>query len=431
MALWGNNDNIDSAGTVQINFYDQGWTGTGRTERTGDNQYVGITTAEVVGSGTSFGATSNAQIGDVIRFGDPSTGGTYYGDAVIVGIASATVLSIAATTGLKNQAAKITGVQYLVSQAPVYTIDDPSFSANIDSAAGLTTTAFKGTVSSAVGVGTSAFALSNMDDTNHPNVGDVFTNDSDAFVVTSVGGGNASSLKAVGIGSTTIRANRPAGLEVGDVLDQGGSAYTITGLGETQAKVGTAGVGTDIIPLLGGDNRSVLVGDNIITPLNGSLRITAVTGTASVTVASTIGNAATGLAATISNPTIINLNTGIGEATTAAGIVTFKGITNGAFTKKFITGVYDGGGVSAAIDASSSLEFQRYQGGYDKYVYGIGVTGSEAASGTVFETGVGWVGVTTYRDSEGDLRVKKEILVAMSGIQTGTNSDLYPPHQAT
>ena len=102
-----------------------------------------------------------------------------------------------------------------------------------------------------------------------------------------------------------------------------------------------------------------MVGDNIITPLNGSLRITAVTGTASVTVASTIGNAATGLAATISNPTIINLDTGIGEATTAAGIVTFKGITNGAFTKKFITGVYDGGGVSAAIDAASSLEFQR------------------------------------------------------------------------
>ena len=127
MALWGNNDNIDSAGTVQINFYDQGWTGTGRTERTGSNQYVGLTTAEVIGSGTSFGATANAQIGDVIRFGDPSTGGTYYGDAVIIGIASATCLTIGSTNGLKNQAATITGVQYVVSQAPVYTIDDPSF----------------------------------------------------------------------------------------------------------------------------------------------------------------------------------------------------------------------------------------------------------------------------------------------------------------
>ena len=34
--------------------------------------------------------------------------------------------------------------------------------------------------------------------------------------------------------------------------------------------------------------------------------------------------------------------------------------------------------------------------------------------------GVGWVGVTTYNDNTGTLRVKKEILVAMSGITTGT-----------
>ena len=40
------------------------------------------------------------------------------------------------------------------------------------------------------------------------------------------------------------------------------------------------------------------------------------------------------------------------------------------------------------------------------------------ASGTAFETGVGWVGVTTYNDKHGNLRVKKEILVAMSGITT-------------
>ena len=33
------------------------------------------------------------------------------------------------------------------------------------------------------------------------------------------------------------------------------------------------------------------------------------------------------------------------------------------------------------------------------------------SSGTSYETGVGWVGVTTYNDNEGNLRVKKEILV--------------------
>ena len=60
----------------------------------------------------------------------------------------------------------------------------------------------------------------------------------------------------------------------------------------------------------------------------------------------------------------------------------------------------------------------------DTYAYGVGAAGT--ATGTAFETGVGWVGVTTYTDSSGALRVKKEILVAMSGISTG-NAPAYPP----
>ena len=36
----------------------------------------------------------------------------------------------------------------------------------------------------------------------------------------------------------------------------------------------------------------------------------------------------------------------------------------------------------------------------------------------------GWVGIQTYMDAEGNLRVKKETLVAMSGITTG-NTPLY------
>ena len=54
--------------------------------------------------------------------------------------------------------------------------------------------------------------------------------------------------------------------------------------------------------------------------------------------------------------------------------------------------------------------------------------GADVTSGTSYETGVGWVGVTTYNDNEGTLRVKKEILVAMSGITTG-NAPVYgnPP----
>ena len=57
------------------------------------------------------------------------------------------------------------------------------------------------------------------------------------------------------------------------------------------------------------------------------------------------------------------------------------------------------------------------------YVYGVGA--GETSTGTNFETGVGWVGVTTYMGAEGELRVKKEVLVAMSGITTG-NAPVYP-----
>jgi hypothetical protein len=62
----------------------------------------------------------------------------------------------------------------------------------------------------------------------------------------------------------------------------------------------------------------------------------------------------------------------------------------------------------------------------DSFVYGIAQGGSQAASGGQYEAGVGWVGVTTYTDTHGNLRVKKEILVAMSGITTG-NAPVYPP----
>ena len=58
-------------------------------------------------------------------------------------------------------------------------------------------------------------------------------------------------------------------------------------------------------------------------------------------------------------------------------------------------------------------------------VYGVSNAASEAALGGQYETDSGWVGVTTYLDNTGALRVKKEVLVAMSGITTG-NVPTYP-----
>ena len=101
MALWGNNDNVDSVGTVSLNY------GTG----------------VVTGSGTSFGETNSAQEGDVIRFGDTST---YFGDAVIVSIASTLQCTIGSTMGLSGAA--ISREDFTVSQLPKSSILDQTYS---------------------------------------------------------------------------------------------------------------------------------------------------------------------------------------------------------------------------------------------------------------------------------------------------------------
>ena len=96
MALWGNNDNVDSVGTVILDY----------------------ATGAVTGSGTSFGQTGSAQVGDVLRFGTKAT--TFFGDAVIVSIASTLSCSVGSTAGLSGAA--IAGIQFGVSQLPKYTI---------------------------------------------------------------------------------------------------------------------------------------------------------------------------------------------------------------------------------------------------------------------------------------------------------------------
>ena len=65
---------------------------------------------------------------------------------------------------------------------------------------------------------------------------------------------------------------------------------------------------------------------------------------------------------------------------------------------------------------------ERNRSTYDSSVYAVSSVESVEASGTQYETGVGWVGVTTYMGSDGNLRVKKENLCAMSGITTGNTA---------
>ena len=106
MSLWGNNDNLESNGTVSLNY----------------------ATKVVTGTGTTFGTVGFGVTGDVIRFGVRGGGGTYFGDAVIVSIASTQSVTIGSTAGLSGAA--ISGVQYKLSELPSSTVGDFSYSEN-------------------------------------------------------------------------------------------------------------------------------------------------------------------------------------------------------------------------------------------------------------------------------------------------------------
>jgi len=255
MSLWGRNDNVGSDGTVSLDY----------------------STLVVTGSGTTFGEVGAAKTGDVIRFGIRGSGGTYFGDAVIVGIASTTQLSIASTSGLSGAA--IAGTSFYISELPKYTVGDYSYSNALD------------------------------------------------------------------------------------------TAPTLKNLGVTGTATTNAGIGTNIIPVVV-SGLDVIVGD---TMLNGGNDITISTiETSTITLGSTI---------------------------------------------------------SAGIATGATLTFKRFTGGYDKQVYGLSTSAYSNVSTAYRTSGEGWVGVTTYIDTHGNLRVKSEILVAMSGITTGSNGILYPTAQ--
>tara|TARA_B100000965_G_scaffold7480_2_gene5806 strand:+ start:2602 stop:3105 length:504 start_codon:yes stop_codon:yes gene_type:complete len=72
------------------------------------------------------------------------------------------------------------------------------------------------------------------------------------------------------------------------------------------------------------------------------------------------------------------------------------------------------------LPKSSVLDsvYQEGRSDADALVYG---TATADHGGTAYDLDhAGWVGVTTYMDMHGNLRVKKETLVAMSGITTGS-----------
>ena len=231
-----------------------------------------------------------------------------------------------------------------------------------------------------------------------------------------------------------------------------GWAGTATGTGTTFGQIGAAKTG-DIISF-GQHGSGTYFGEAVIVSIASSLQCT---------IASTEalnGSAIAGVNFTISEKPIFTLGDATynikrdgstslgpiettGTADAASGIATdivfvtgtssflsvgnvlVNGSDNIPVSAIAATTISLGSTIGTAIAAGDTLTFKEWEGGYDAFVYGVASGGVSAAEGTQYETGVGWVGVTTYNDNSGALRVKKEILVAMSGISTG-NSPAYP-----
>ena len=88
MALWGNKDNVGSGSTVTLDY---------------DNKVVSGWAGTATGTGTTFGQIGAAKTGDIISFGQHGSG-TYFGEAVIISIASSLQCTIASTEALSGAA---------------------------------------------------------------------------------------------------------------------------------------------------------------------------------------------------------------------------------------------------------------------------------------------------------------------------------------
>ena len=149
---------------------------------------------------------------------------------------------------------------------------------------------------------------------------------------------------------------------------------TVTGTGSSFGLDGCAGIGTVI--RFGADARGRTINVGAGHTYFGDAVIVAVASSESITIASTVGLSQVGF-------------------TTSARFSTCT-------KSPILDTVYQEKGVTDR----------------DSVVYGI----STAISGSYHVPHQGWVGVTTYVDMHGTLRVKSEVLVAMSGITTTSDS---------
>ncbi len=168
------------------------------------------------------------------------------------------------------------------------------------------------------------------------------------------------------------------------------------------------------------------------------------TATAGIVTANGSTGAVTGTATTFTNYTVgQTLTLGVG-ATSGFGVIEsiasntslqLKGSESGKVTAMAeITGTYAGSADAFTVGARPKYldENPRFaptsandERSYTAKVFGVNnaIQSARQASDSAYTpTHAGWVGVTTYNDSDGNLRVKTETFVAMSGISTQTQA---------
>ena len=371
MALWGNNDAVPYlyngavGGTVTVDY---------------DNLII-------TGTGTTFGTAGFGTEGDVIRIGFRGTGGTYFGDATIVGVASTTQVTIASTIGLSGAA--IANTSYWVSELPVWTPSDVRWSEDEDYADGAPTytTIWTGTGSTSVGVGQSVIMISDetLDSALHRGIlingVDGYSGKSDMYLDAVYG---EIPIVSVGTAGFTVNEFSPAGFST--IYLFSGDDAGIPNPGASQ----TSGDGViysvwDITDWQGNDVKVTSVGDTYV-----------------------------GLGTTISAG--INTNTVLVLEPWDLGILGL------------------GGTIYTGISTAGIQTYQRPLGGKKGHIFGVSGAGATAADQTAYQVAAsGWVGVTTYMGCEGEMRVRTETLVSMSGIETGpagvagTAGGAFPP----
>ena len=333
----------------------------------------------VIGSGTTFGSVGCGATGDIIRFGSPLGGPSgYFGEATIVAIGGTQSIVIDSIAGMTPK--DITGVNYQITQSPKSTVTDAAFNKFSRGDAQKGDLKLATTINGNVAIGGTEITTTAATTGAGIAVGDLVVIEHGTVIPRRQFG----EVFAVATNKVTLSNGLPS---THSAYKTDGAAYTtsvsVVNVQEAPARAILDGgaAGAHLADIQAGDTFTI--GTNSI-------------GIGTVT-AAVIGGKDTRILTLDSN-----LTQAIAENALGSTVIIKRGAITGSVIEVF--------GAEVSTDETQTV--------------GVATAGAQSSNQTAFETGAGWVGVTTYTDNEGNMRVKKEILVAMSGIQTG-NTPIY------